>query len=262
MKTTVEYHGNSFQVTRDNGQWSIFPTVLNSIVEMKLRCLAAKKETSSDGKVIVKHKGMEHDGFAVTIGKDDVAIEPLPFCSREVIKVLDLAVAQIYKESKNMASFNPNDPSIQAIRQRMVPGDKVRDLPQYPADDIKQGQKYAIALPRWISGNCDQQMYDIAIAIEDMKGEGGVVFRPHIMMGDSSQSVKGPLSEIHAQLAVKKIHEQMDKELSNITASCVARTRPIKSEFRLLTDWQTEILEIMEANGVSDENIGKVLDLL
>lgn len=262
MKTTVEYHGNSFQVTRDNGKWSIFPTVLNSIVEMKLRCLAAKKETSSDGKVIVKHRGMEHDGFAVTIGKDDVAIEPLPFCSREVIKVLDLAVAQIYKESKNMASFNPNDPSIQAIRQRMVPGDKVRDLPQYPADDIKKGQKYAIALPRWISGNCDQQMYDIAIAIEDMKGEGGVVFRPHIMMGDSSQSVKGPLNEIHAQLLTKKIHEQIDNALGNITASCVARTRPIKSDARLLTDWQAEILEIMEANGVPEENIGKVLDLI
>jgi hypothetical protein len=30
----------------------------------------------------------------------------------------------------------------------------------------------------------------------------------------------------------------------------------------LLTDWQTEILEIMEENGVPEENIGKVLDLL
>jgi hypothetical protein len=29
-----------------------------------------------------------------------------------------------------------------------------------------------------------------------------------------------------------------------------------------LTTWQTEILEIMEANGVPEENIGKVLDLL
>lgn len=70
------------------------------------------------------------------------------------------------------------------------------------------------------------------------------------------------MNEIHAQLLTKKIHEQIDKELSNITTSCVARTRPIKSESRLLTDWQTEILEIMEANGVPDENIGKVLDLL
>jgi hypothetical protein len=140
----------------------------------------------------------------------------------------------------------------------MVPGDKVRDLPQYPADDIKKGQKYAIALPRWISGNCDQQMYDIAIAIKDMKGEGGVVFRPHIMMGDDSQSVKGPLNDIHARLAVNDIHDKIEKALGNITA----RTRPIKSESRLLTTWQTEILEIMEANGVPEENIGKVLDLL
>ena len=70
------------------------------------------------------------------------------------------------------------------------------------------------------------------------------------------------MNEIHAQLLTKKIHEQIDKELSTITTSCVARTRPIKSESRLLTDWQTEILEIMEANGVPDENIGKVLDLL
>lgn len=109
MKTIVEYRGDSFQVTRDNGKWSIFPSVNNSILEMKLRCLAAKKETSSDGKVIVKHRGMEHDAFVVVIGKDDVAIEPLPFCPQEIIKILDSAVAQIYKESKNMASFNPND---------------------------------------------------------------------------------------------------------------------------------------------------------
>jgi hypothetical protein len=35
----------------------------------------------------------------VSIGKDDVAIEPLPFCPQEIIKVLDLAVKQIYKEN-------------------------------------------------------------------------------------------------------------------------------------------------------------------
>lgn len=161
-----------------------------------------------------------------------------------------------------MEQFNPNDDFIVQIRQRMVPGDQVRDLPQYPADDIKKGQKYAIALPRWISGDCGQQMYDIATAAEDMKGEGGVVFRPYIMMCDSSQSVKGPLNEIHARLAVKDIHDKIEKALDNITSSCVARTRPIKSESRLLTTWQTEILEIMEANGVPEENIGKVLDLL
>ncbi len=161
-----------------------------------------------------------------------------------------------------MEQSNPNYDSIVQIRQRMVPGDKVRDLPQYPADDIKKGQKYAIALPRWLSGNCDQQMYDIAIAIEDMKGEGGPVFRPYIMMGDAFRTVKGPLNEIHARLAVKDIHEKIEKALGNITSSCVARTRPIKSDARLLTDWQTEILEIMEANGVPEENIGKVLDLI
>ena len=54
----------------------------------------------------------------------------------------------------------------------------------------------------------------------------------------------------------------MEKAIGNITDSRVARTRPVKSESRLLTDWQAEILEIMEANGVPEENIGKVLDLL
>ncbi len=82
-----------------------------------------------------------------------------------------------------MDTFDLNDPPVQEIRQRMVPGDQVRDLPQYPADDIKKGDKYAVALPRWISGDCGQQMYDICVATEDMKGEGGVVFRPYIMMG-------------------------------------------------------------------------------
>ena len=153
--------------------------------------------------------------------------------------------------------FDSNDEYIVKIRQRMVPGDQVRDLPQYPADEIKKGQKFAIALPRWISGDCGQQMYDIATATEDMKGEGGVVFRPYVFM-DKAELSKGPLNEIHARLAVKDIHDKIDKALGNITA----RTRPIKSESRLLTDWQTEILEIMEANGVPEENIGKVLDLL
>lgn len=163
-----------------------------------------------------------------------------------------------------MEQSNPNDDFIVQIRQRMVPGDQVRDLPQYPADDIKKGQKFAIALPRWISGDCGQQMYDIATATEDMKGEGGVVFRPYVFMdkADYDLQCKGPLNELHAQLLTKKIHEQIDKALGNITSSCVARTRPIKSDARLLTDWQTEILEIMEANGVSEENIGKVLDLI
>lgn len=82
------------------------------------------------------------------------------------------------------------------------------------------------------------------------------------MMGDSTQSVKGPLNEIHARLAVKDIHDKMEKAIGNITASCVARTSPIKSKNRLLTTWQAEILELMEANGVPDENIGKVLGLI
>lgn len=163
-----------------------------------------------------------------------------------------------------MEQSNPNDDFIVQIRQRMVPGDQVRDLPQYPADDIKKGQKFAIALPRWISGDCGQQMYDIATATEDMKGEGGVVFRPYVFMdkADYDLPCKTPLDSIHAMLAVKDIHKKMEKAVGNITASCVARTRPIKSDARLLTDWQTEILEIMEANGVPEENIGKVLDLL
>ena len=163
-----------------------------------------------------------------------------------------------------IGQIRERDDFISQIRQRMVPGDQVRGLPQYPADDIKKGQKFAIALPRWISGDCGQPMYDIATATDDMKGEGGVVFRPYIFMDEVGHDLqcKGPLNEIHAQLAVKEIHDKMEKAIGNITSSCVARTRPIKSEARLLTDWQTEILEIMEANGVPEENIGKVLDLL
>ena len=79
---------------------------------------------------------------------------------------------------------------------------------------------------------------------------------------DYDLQCKTPLDSIHAMLAVKDIHKKMEKAVGNITASCVARTRPIKSDARLLTDWQTEILEIMEANGVPEENIGKVLDLI
>lgn len=163
---------------------------------------------------------------------------------------------------EKMNNFDPDDPSIQAIRQRMVPGDQVNGLPRYPYDDIKKSQKFAIALPRWISGDCGQQMYDIATAAEDMEGrKDGVVFQPYVF-ADKAVVSEGLLNEIHARLAVKDIHDKIEKALDNITASCVARTRPIKSESRLLTTWQTEILEIMEANGVPEENIGKVLDLL
>ena len=62
-----------------------------------------------------------------------------------------------------MDTFDPNDSWVQEIRQRMVPGGQVRDLPQYPADDIKKGQN----------------------------------------------------------------HDKIEKALGNITASCVARTRPM-----------------------------------
>ena len=74
------------------------------------------------------------------------------------------------------------DPEIEKLRQRMVPGSQVVGLPQYPVDDIKKGQKYATALPRWISGDTyEGQMYTIDIATEDMKGKHeGVVFRPYV----------------------------------------------------------------------------------
>lgn len=61
---------------------------------------------------------------------------------------------------------------------------------------------------------------------------------------------------------MKDIHDKIEKALDNITATCVARTRTIKSESRLMTDWQTEILDIMEDNGVPGETISKVMDLL
>jgi len=71
---------------------------------------------------------------------------------------------------------------IEKLRQRMVPGSQVIGLPQYPVDDIKKGQKYATALPRWISGDTyEGQMYTIDVATEDMKGtRSGVVFRPYV----------------------------------------------------------------------------------
>ena len=42
----------------------------------------------------------------------------------------------------------------------------------------------------------------------------------------------------------------------------VAKTRKIKSNTRLLTDWESEILELMEDNGVDEKTIDKVLRLL
>lgn len=70
---------------------------------------------------------------------------------------------------------------IEKLRQRAVPGSQVIDMPQFPVDDIKKGQKYAVALPRWIAECYEVQMYTIEIATEDMKGtHNGVVFRPYV----------------------------------------------------------------------------------
>lgn len=79
-----------------------------------------------------------------------------------------------------MTAFDPNDSNIQEIRQRMVPGDQVVGLPQYLDDDIKKGDRYAVALPRWISGDCGQQMYDICVANEDIPAQNRVKFTPYI----------------------------------------------------------------------------------
>ena len=47
-----------------------------------------------------------------------------------------------------------------------------------------------------------------------------------------------------------------------LDSSIVAKTRKIKSNTRLLTVWETEILELMEDNGVDEKTIDKVLRLL
>lgn len=51
--------------------------------------------------------------------------------------------------------------------------------------------------------------------------------------------------------------------LGKLLDNCiVAKTRKIKSNTRLLTVWETEILELMEDNGVDEKTIDKVLRLL
>lgn len=51
--------------------------------------------------------------------------------------------------------------------------------------------------------------------------------------------------------------------LGKLLDNCiVAKTRKIKSNTRLLTEWETEILELMEDNGVDEKTIDKVLRLL
>jgi hypothetical protein len=73
------------------------------------------------------------------------------------------------------------DARIESIRQRMVSHDKVIGLKLYLKDDIKKGEKFAIPLPRWISGDTyEGQMYDIAIATEDIKkSDKGIEFMPY-----------------------------------------------------------------------------------
>ena len=51
--------------------------------------------------------------------------------------------------------------------------------------------------------------------------------------------------------------------LGKLLNNCiVAKTRKIKSNTRLLTDWESEILELIEDNGVDEKTIDKVLRLL
>ena len=51
--------------------------------------------------------------------------------------------------------------------------------------------------------------------------------------------------------------------LGKLLDNCiVAKTRKIKSNTRLLTTWETEILELMEDDGVDEKTIDKVLRLL
>lgn len=51
--------------------------------------------------------------------------------------------------------------------------------------------------------------------------------------------------------------------LGKLLGDCiVAKTRKIKSNTRLLTVWESEILELMEDNGVDEKTINKVLRLL
>lgn len=83
-------------------------------------------------------------------------------------------------------------PEIEKLRQRMVPGHEVANLPQYPVDDVKKGKKYAVPLPRWISGDIyEGQMYTIETASADIKGKNeGIVFRPYVFVVDTTKEHK------------------------------------------------------------------------
>lgn len=95
------------------------------------------------------------------------------------------------------------NPEIEKLRQRMVSHDKVVGLKQYPVDDIKKGEKYATALPRWISGDTyEGQMYVIDVATEDMKGRReGVVFRPYYFEAEPN-TVQIPQDNIELTRAI------------------------------------------------------------
>lgn len=81
------------------------------------------------------------------------------------------------------------DPEIEKLRQRMVTGNEVANLPQYPVDDVKKGEKYAVPLPRWISGDTyEGQMYTIETATEDIEGKHeGIVFRPYVFVVETTK---------------------------------------------------------------------------
>jgi hypothetical protein len=68
-------------------------------------------------------------------------------------------------------------------------------------------------------------------------------------MSDYLNDVKSPFQVPSLGLMLKK---------QNI----VAKTRKIHCNTRLMTQWESEILEIMEDNNVPPENIQKVLELI
>lgn len=81
---------------------------------------------------------------------------------------------------------------IEKFKQRAVPGSEVAGLPQYPVDDIKKGEKYAVPLPRWIAECYEGQMYTIETATEDIKGKHeGVVFRPYVSIVAKTEDENG-----------------------------------------------------------------------
>lgn len=68
-------------------------------------------------------------------------------------------------------------------------------------------------------------------------------------MSDYLNDVKSPFQVPSLGLMLKK-------------QPIVAKTRKIHCNTRLMTQWESEILEIMEDNNVPPENIQKVLELI